>query len=262
MKRIIILFLSAILTVSFGQERKDYLTRVGLMGNYDLSLNFPDKLTSSELARKLSVGIYVTDKQKKIILFGGVSFKLMRFTLLPTKFKNEFLKEYSDNYVPLPDFGIDSVKADGLFQHANGEDNNFNFNGSTLQGFHIGFILNNEYRPMIQYYRTSESLEFYNSKLGQFHPPNFDYYYTGIGFTAHEIKVGMSFLGDYLFLPYSINMNIGYKWINYNGIGFENSSFSEYTEGHDFSHFDKTGKITLSVSILLLSYKKGWNERK
>jgi hypothetical protein len=260
MKFIVTLFLSVITIGGFSQEhRKDYLTRIGVMGNYDLSLNFPDKLTASELARKLSIGIYVTDKKKKFILFGGVSFKLMRFTLLSTKFKKEFLKEYRDNYVPIPEFGLDSVKADGLYKHSNGEDKNYNFNGSTSRGFHIGFIWNTKFRPMIQYYRISETLEFYNSQIGQFNPPNFDYYYTGVYFNSNEIKLGMSFIpGDKIFTPYSFNVIVGYKWINYNGIGFGSSNFSEYTGGHDFSHYDKTGKITLSVSILFLSYKKGW----
>ena len=255
MKYIITLLFSFVTTINFSQERKDYLNRVGLMGNYDLTINFPDKLTTHDLARKYTIGLYVTDKKKKAIWFWGFSFKLMRFTMLSPKFKNEFLKEYSDNYSPLPEFGKDSVKAAGLIRLANGENLNYRLDGSTSQGFHVGFILNNEYRPMIQYYWTSESREFYNNDLGQFHPPNFDYYYTGIGFVAHEIKIGMSFLGDLLYYPFSINLNVGYKWINYKGIGFEGSSFSDYTGGHDFSHFDKTGKLTASLSLLFFNYK-------
>ena len=264
MKFVTVLLFCVLANFGFSQTDDD-IRRFGLLFNYDLSVNFADKVTTTGLSRKLSVGMYVSDKRKKVILFGGASFKFSRYGFFSPKLNPILLKEYSDNYMPIQGYSLDSLIGAGMNQRAKGNQNHYNIDGFTSVGLHFGIILNTKFRPSIQFYRGSETLEFNINNIEMFFlPNNYDLNYHGIYIKyANEVKLGISLVPKNTFyFPFSLCLNLGYKWLDYGELGLAGVSLSSLTNNHDFSGYNKQGKITLSFSIMLLNHTKGWEKRK
>mgnify|MGYP000247625188 CR=1 FL=1 len=103
------------------------------------------------------------------------------------------------------------------------------------------------------------------TNIDEFFPPNtYTYNYHGIYVnSANEIKLGISLMPkNTVYFPFTLGINLGYKWLEYSELGLAGVSFSSLTNNHDFSNYTKQGKITLSFSMMFLNYTKSWEERK
>ena len=208
----------------------------------------------------MSLGLYFTDKKKRLVVFWGVSFKFSRYGFLTPKLSPKLLKEYRDNYIPVLGYSLDSSVGAGLNSRANGNADHYNIDGFTSNSLHFGLILNMKFKPSIQYYRGSEKLEFNITNIDEFFSPNNnDNKYQGIiAKSANEVKIGISLiLKNIFYYPYNFNVNLGYKWLDYGRLGLGDVNFSTLTNNHDFSSFSKQGKITLSISMMFLNYRNG-----
>lgn len=170
----------------------------------------------------MSLGLYFTDKKKRLVVFCGVSFKFSRYGFLTPKLSPKLLKEYRDNYIPVLGYSLDSSVGAGLNSRANGNADHYNID------------------------------EFFS-------PNNNDNKYQGIiAKSANEVKIGISLiLKNIFYYPYNFNVNLGYKWLDYGRLGLGDVNFSTLTNNHDFSSFSKQGKITLSISMMFLNYRNG-----
>ncbi|MBL7930679.1 MAG: hypothetical protein JNL60_02190 [Bacteroidia bacterium] len=252
MKRSFSVFLFSLYsTIFFAQNSEEPKTYIfGIMGTYDLTYNFPDKVLNPGLQRKWTFGFSITNKKRDFILFAGAGLKGAKFDLYGQTFRASFIKDVQQNYVALPDSGEAQLIAREM-----------NAGGKGLWGTYahhaaIGFMWNKGIRPCIFFYVGSRDLLLQDSEFAKYEDPEHgDIDYVSMDTKFYEIKIGCGLPGK---VPYAINFTLGYKWTNYGDLKFKNTPLSDYTTGSLKNKYGFSGGFTASICCMIWS-NYGWD---
>jgi hypothetical protein len=246
-----IIFIVIIFTSSFVFAQADSIKvkRIGVIGTFDYAYNFQDKVLNPTMGLKCSVGISLTDKKRKYIVFIGGGLKPVKGNFYPTTFRQGFLQDVRQNYVPGKGNNEDS-----LIGSIMGSKNIPNL-GTVSYYLQAGFILNNKFKPSVSFYYGNEQLTLHDDRLRYFEDPKYgDINYVDMKTTFYEVKLGCSLpFKNYAKKPYCINLNVGYKWVNYGALEFNNTPLSAYTVGALDKKYNSSGRLTISLSFALWS---------
>ncbi|MFL5762983.1 MAG: hypothetical protein ACJ77K_03515 [Bacteroidia bacterium] len=224
--------------------------RLGVIGCYDYSFYGSDKLLKQGIIRKGSAGISISNRDHDFILFGGVGIKGFKVDVYSPEFQDDFLDDVSAHYTAIPGNTEDSLI--GAIMNTRSLKR---FGDCYAHYFHAGFFVNSRYRPGISFYYGKEEHLLHADGFIKFEDPqNGDINYVGLLCRFYEIKAGFSF--PYAKMdekPLALNLNIGYKWMDYGNITFGQTDLSEYTTGHLANKYNRTGKFTVSLVFMIWS---------
>lgn len=239
---------------SFGQispsEKKDSPKYIGIYSTGDLAYNFQDKVINPGLGRKISVGLSLTNKKRQFIGLVGVGFKFIKANLYSPKLKESFLKDVKDSYVPISDTN-ESQYIGILMGPKNGEA----FYGTTAYYFHIGFIWNIKFKPALNFYYGDEDFFLNDLGLARYEDPEHgDIHYVGMPSRFYEIKLGCTLpLKCLTKKPFCVNLNVGYKRVDYGQFKYGDTPLSAYTTGELADKYHLNHKLTISLSYAIWS---------
>lgn len=248
-KRLFIFFAVLCSTSIFAQKADSSKTRIiGIIGSFDLAYNLPDKILTPGLQRKWTVGVSVTNKKRQFIAFVAVGLKGAKFDLYSQSFRASFIKDIQENYVPITD--TNESRVIGNKMNAGGK----NLWGTYSQHAEIGFILNKGLRPSFFFYVGSQEFLLHDDGFRQYEDPEHgDINYVGMRTTFYEFKIGCGLPAP---APFSLNLNVGYKWVNYGDLKFNDTPLSAYTSGSLKNKYGSSGGLTFSLTFLLWSNYK------
>ncbi len=175
----------------------------------------------------------------------AVGIKGFKINLYSPTFRESFLNDIKENYVPINGRSQDSLigaKMNGNPGHS--------LRG-TYSGFlQAGFMLKKKRHPSFSFYMGIEEFLLHDDSFRYYEDPKYgDIDYVGMATIFYELKGGCQIIPDGPFY-----FNIGYKWVNYDGLQFKNTPLSAYTNGYIENKYNKSGKITLSISIMLTQF--------
>ena len=233
-------------TTIFAQKADSLKTKIiGIIGSFDLAYNLPDKVLNPGLARKWTVGISVTNKKRQFIGFVAVGIKGFKIDLYPQSFRASFIKDVHQNYTPITD------TSESRLIGAKMNDGGSNLWGTYAQHAEIGFILNKKFRPSFSFYIGTQEFLLHDKGFAQYEDPKYkDIDYVGMRTTFYEFKIGC---GLPVKAPFSLNLNIGYKWVNYGNLKFNSTPISSYTTSSLKNKYGSCGGITLSLNCIFWS---------
>lgn len=247
MRRIyLFIFILISCTSLFAQKR------IGLTASYDLAFNSADKLMQPSLGRKFTIGLAFGDLNKKAIGFLAAGFKGFKVNMYSPQFQSKFLDEVNSTYHLVENSEHDSLVGVSLFRLTNKEQGFF-MTGTYSLHLQGGFIWNNSrFRPLLMFYAGTEKFVFRTPLF--FNYQNYQEYIS-MNSVFYEIKagIGLPVLRD---KPWSVNLNAGYRHIDYRQISFDGTPLSVYTDGAIAEKYSKNDKLTVSVSIIWWS---NWN---
>ena len=219
------------------------------MGSFDLTYNFKDKILTPGLGRKIAVGMSLTNKKRQFVSFLAVGIKGFKFNLYSPSFRAPFINDIRQNYLPINGTGEDSLIAAKMNSGGN------NLWGTYAQYMELGFILNRKFKPSCFLYVGSEEFLLHDPAFEKYEDPEHgDIDYVGMNTTFFELKLGCSLPSSNFFEEYhSVNLNIGYKWVNYGSIAFGSVPLIAYTNGSLKNKYNACGRFTLSVSVMVWS---------
>ena len=256
MTKIIIIIIFTISFVStFGQiaTKKDSTKPTkyfGIYAAFDLAFNFQDKVINHGINRKISSGLSFTNKKKQFALLLGGGFKFIKGNLYSPKLRESFLKDISDNYVSISDTS-ESQYIGVLMGPRNGKA----FSGNTAFYLHCGFILNTKFKPSLNFYYGEENYNLYDQGLTKYEDPKYgDIHYVGMPTKFYEVKLGCTLpLKIITNKPFCLNLNIGYKWVDYMQLKFSDTPLSAYTKGSLADKYRYNNKFIISLSYTMWS---------
>jgi hypothetical protein len=231
--------------------------RLGAMYSYDLAYIFPDKLIQAGLSRKGLIGMTFTNKKRAFISYIAGGIKGAKINFYSPQLQDAFLKEVQQNYVTVNNNRTDSLIAASMYNLTNKVDE-YEFTGTYAQYLAAGFIYNKSiFRPSISFYTGREQFLLFSKLLRGSKPGNSDYRYGTMVSTFKELKFGLAIpIPKFKDEAFAVHLNVGYKWIDYGAIRFEDTPLSAYTSGQIADRYRKTGKCTISLSFIIWS---NWN---
>lgn len=238
----------------FGQistsEKSDSPKYVGIYSTADLAYNFKDKVINPGLGRKISVGLSLTNKKRQFIGLVGVGFKFIKGNVYSPKLDHKFLKAIEDNYVPITEKNESSFIGE-LMGKKKGEA----FSGTTAYYFHVGFIWIIKFKPSLNFYYGDEDFFLNDIGLARYEDPEHgDIHYVGMPSKFYEIKLGCTLPLKYLTKkPFCVNLNVGYKHVDYSQFKFGDTPLSSYTTGELADKYHLNHKLTISLSYTIWS---------
>lgn len=220
--------------------------RLGLTATYDYAYNTADKLMKPSIGRKFTIGVNFADRNKNLVGFVAAGFKGFKVNLYSPQFQQRFFDEVNANYHPVTNDLHDSLVASSMFHLANNEQG-FSMQGTYSLHLQAGVLWNSNFlRPLILFYYGSEQYVFWTPVF--YNSENFR---ESISMNAnfYEIKagIGLPFLRD---KPWAVNLNIGYRHIDYRNISFDGTPLSVYTDGNIADKYTQNDKLTFSFSII------------
>ena len=251
MKTKIIYFLSIIIsTTAFGQVLDSSKTmRIGFIGTIDYAYNFQDKVLTPGLGRKFTFGLSFTNKKRQFLGFIAGGFKGVKFNLYSPSFRPSFINDVKANYIP-----INGTSEDSLIGAQMNTDAIDHLWGTYSSLFQVGFILNNKFKPSISLYKGREEFLLYGSYAKYEDPKNQDINYVGMTTKFYELKFGFTIpIKKISKKPFTPNINIGYKWVDYGQFQFNSTSLIAYTTGSLKDKYKGNGKLTISLSLYIWS---------
>jgi hypothetical protein len=130
------------------------------------------------------------------------------------------------------------------------------FWGTYAQYLYTGFIFRRSpVHPTFSFYCGYEHYLLYGDGFSQYEDPKYnDIRYMEMPTVFYELKAGCA-------LPFrkltnrncSIQLNLGYKWVDYGDLAFKDTPLSAYTTGSLKDKYGTAGKFTASISIFLWS---------
>ncbi len=245
-KRFFIFFIIICSTTIFAQKVDSSKAHIiGVIGHFDLAYNFPDKILTPGLQRKWTIGISFTNRKKEFIAYAAVGIKGAKIDLYSQSFRESFISDIQKNYVPIND--TNESRAIGVKMNDGGK----NLWGTYSQHAEIGFILNRKFRPSCSFYVGTQEFLLHDDSFKKYEDPEHgDINYVGMRATFYEFKIGC---GLPFKAPFSVNLNIGYKWVNYGDIKFNNTPLSAYTMGTLKNRYSSSNGLTLSISFMAWS---------
>ena len=241
----ILVFLPNIL---FSQKDSTKFPHFGILGSFDLAYNFSDKVLNPCLGRKWSFAATFRDKKERFVVFAGAGIKGAKLNGYSPTFRKSFLNEVEQNYVPINGYTEDSLIGAKMNSSPGGS-----LWGTYSQYIHVGFILNSKIKPAISFYMGREDFLLHDNSFTHFEDPkNGDIDYVGMTALFYELKIGCGipikwFSPDN---PHALNLNIGFKHVNYGDMSFDDTSLSEYTKGNLAEKYSLNEKCTLSISYI------------
>lgn len=243
---IFIVFLWLITFCSFSQKDSSKVGRFGIGLSYDQALNFPDKILKLGTAGKASIGLTLSDKRKRFVLYIGGGLKGWKFTPFPSRFKESFINDVQNNYEPIVGYSLDSLIG-AKMNNSPGQD----FRGAYSQYLHFGVVLNVKVRPIIQFYWGMEQMLLFDDSFTSFTDPEYsDIRYVDLNTMFYELKVGVGIPFPKWDKSFSISINAGYKLVDYRDFRFEDTPLAAYTNNSFAGNFRFSGKFTASIGIV------------
>lgn len=244
--------LIAFCSTTIVAQTKDSLKtrRIGIIGTADLAYNFQDKVLTPGLGRKLSAGVSFTNKKRQFIVFVAGDFKGAKGNLHASAFRESFINDVRQHYLPISGTSEDSLI--GAKVNSNTKES---LSGTYAQYLQVGFILNKKLKPSFSFYAGHEDFLLSDPGFTKYEDPKYqDIHYVSMTTTFYELKVGCAiplklFSGE----PFCLNVNIGYKWVDYGELKFNGTPLNAYTSGSLKDKYSSCGKMTLSVSFLIWS---------
>ena len=224
--------------------------RIGFIGIFENTYNFQDKVLGPGLGRKWAAGLSFTNKKRDWVVFAGVGIKGAKINVYSPQFRESFIEDVQQNYVPIPANGIDSVIG-AKMNSSPGKD----LYGTYAQYAVAGFMLNQEMRPVVTLYIGNEEYLLHDGAFYKYEDPKYnDIDYVGMSTTVYELKVGLSLpQPEFLNFPFAPHLNIGYKWVDYGSLKFKDTPLSAYTTGSLADKYRFGGKVTVGISFLMWS---------
>ncbi len=232
------------------RQIRDNTSRIGIIGTFDYAYNFQDKVLSPGLGRKWTIGISFANKNRQFIGFIAAGIKGAKINLYSPSFRQSFLQDVKQNYTP-----INGLSEDSLIGANMGASNNQVLWGTYSQFLQAGLILNNKFKPSISFYYGNEEFLLHNSTFAQYEDPqHHDINYVGMQTNFYELKIGCTLpFKSYSDQPFCLNLNIGYKWVDYGTLSFNKTPLSAYTTGGLDKKYSAGGKLTISLSFVIWS---------
>ena len=251
-KKIKILFYSLIISCSvlFSQSETATVKRFGIIGSFDSEFSFHDKVLNQGLGRKWCVGLGFTNKKRQFIAFTSIGIKGFKINFYSPTFRKSFTDEVQNNYVPINGKSEDSCIAVQMgVKHGEGLGNTYS------QFVEAGFILNWKWRPSINFYFGNEEFLLFDDAFRQYEDPKYgDIKYVGMSTTFYSLKFGCAIpLKNLTDRNYSLHLQIGYKWVNYDDLSFGKTPLSKYTNAAFANRYKTDGKLTISLTLFVWS---------
>ncbi len=234
----------------FGQNSDDSKTwRVGAIGTFDYAFNFPDKVLNAGLSRRFTVGVSFTNKKRQFIGFVAVGAKGFKVNLFSPTFRTSFIKDVQNNYVP-----VNATNEDSLVGAKMNNSPGTSLSGTYSQFIHVGFLLNTKFKPTVSFYMGQEEFLLHGGFSRYEDPDHGDIDYVGMSTKFYELKIGCTIpIKSISENPFSPNINIGYKLVDYGLLAFNSTPISAYTNGNLKDKYGRGGKFTVSVSFYIWS---------
>lgn len=251
--KIIYILLILFSKITFAQVLDSSKTmRIGVIGTFDYSYNFQDKVLAPGLGRKFTVGLSFSNKKRQFLCFIAVGAKGFKFNLYSPTFRSSFINDVKANYTPINGTNEDSLI--GAQMNTGARENLWGTYSTFLQ---VGFILNNKFKTAISFYKGREDFLLYGPFAKYEDPEHQDIKYVAMATKFYELKFGFTIpikkISKKPFVPY---INIGYKWVDYGQFQFKSTPLSAYTSGALKDKYKINGKLTLSLSFYIWS---NWN---
>ena len=253
MKLKLLAFLVLLCTMSSFAKVPDSTTtnRIGAIGSYDLAYNFGDRVVQPSVGRKWTVGMSLTNKKRQFLVFGAVGLKGFKVNFYTPIFQEAFTRDVQQAYVPIVGTSLDSL----IGAKMNSDPEKEEFYGTYGQHLEVGLMLNRKWKPTLSFYAGKEWILLHDNSFKKYTDPiNGDISYVSMQNQFYEGKIGCtipfkSFRGKF----FCLNVNLGYKWINYGDFRFNNTPLSDYTQGDLARKYATDGRFTASVSFLIWS---------
>lgn len=223
---------------------------LGIYSSADFAYNFKDNALGSGISRKISAGLSLTNKKKQFVVLLGVGLKFIKGNIYGPKLQSNFTKVIEDNYVPIAE------KSEGSYIGVlMGPRKGDAFNGTTSYYFKAGFIWNVKFKPSLNFYYGDEDFFLNDRGLAIYEDPEHgDIHYVSMTSKFYEIKLGCTLPFKYLAeKPFCINLNIGYKYVDYGEFKFGDTPLSAYTTGELADKYRLNHKLTISLSYIIWS---------
>ena len=250
-KRLFIILITFYSTILFGQTSDSSKTwRLGAIGTFDYAYNFHDKVLNSGLSRRFTFGLSVTNKKRQFIGFVAIGVKGFKINLFSPTFRTSFINDVQGNYVPINGTSEDSLVGDKMNSNPG-----HSLWGTYSQFIHVGFILNKKFKPSFSFYIGREEFLLHDKSFTRYEDPEHgDINYVGMPTKFYEFKIGCTIPLKILSTkPFSPNINIGYKLVDYGQLAFNSTPISAYTTGNLKDKYGRGGKITISISFYIWS---------
>lgn len=245
--KLFLILIAVIPSLFFGQTDTSKTKQFGFIGTIDLAYNFQDNVLNPGIGRKWAVGASFTNEKRQFVAFVAVGFKGFKFNAYSPTFRESFSNDIMQHYVPIDGMSEDSLIAAKM----NGKP------GKSLWGtyayyFQVGFILNKKIKPSFSLHiGTEHFLLFDNSFTPYEDPQHGDIDYVGMRTLFYEFKIGGTIpFKNFSKKPRCLNLNIGYKWIDYGALKFSNTPLNAYTWGYLEDKYNTAGKITVSLLFI------------
>lgn len=250
MKTKLFLFFIFLPVLANAQTDSTKTKRFGIVSAFDVAYNLGDRVISPYLATKWSAGLRFTNKKKQFIGIVAAGIKAFKFNVYSPRLQGSFLEDVKQHYVPVPDTS-ESQMIGAIIGSGTGD----GFWGSNGYCLHFGFMLNNKWKPAVHFYCGQDFFYLYNRGLARYEDPvHGDIDYVGMGTNFYELKLGCALPFKWLARhPFSLNINAGYKLVDYDGFKFGDTPLSYYTTGGLDKKYRYNGKITLSLSFMVWS---------
>lgn len=220
--------------------------RVGLTATFDYAYNAGDKLMKPSIGRKFTIGINVADKNKNVVGFVAAGFKGFKVNLYSPRFNTSFLDEVNTSYFPVTGEKDDSLVGASMYHLCNKEQG-FYMDGTYSLHVQAGLLWSNNFlRPLIMFYTGTEQFIF-RSPLFFDSGNNQEWISMDASFYEIKLGIGLPLLRE---TPFAINLNGGFRHIDYHNISFENVPLAEYTHGAIAERYSASNKWTLSISLI------------
>jgi hypothetical protein len=251
-KKLILLLIVVCCRINlYSQDSTNATRTLGLIVTVDGIFNFPDKVLNAGTGRRFTVGASFTNHDRAYIAFIGVGVKWKKNNVFSPTFRKSFIKDVQANYVPIKGAGEDSLIGAKMYSSPKGD-----LWGTYGGFFQAGFLWNkNKFKPTAILCVGLEDFLLHDKNfINPKYPEDKEQDHLGLWTTFYEFKIGgaipIKTIIDQRFYPF---INIGYKWVDYDGLFINSTPLSAYTTGSLANKYNASGKITLSVSFLLWS---------
>ncbi len=247
--RLLIILIVLIPKLFFGQTSYDPDTkRFGFIFLADFGYNFQDKVVSAGMNRKFTLGLSITNKKQQYIGIIGIGVKGFKANLYSPTFRQPFLNDVKQNYVPIKGYSEDSLIGANM-----GTGNGDGLNGTYSGFFQLGFIWNSKFKPSFDFYCGIEEYLLHNKLFSKYEDPaHGDIDYVGMTTIFYEFKIGCAlppFIKRGHNLPLCAHLKVGYKLVDYQALQFKDTPLNAYTTGSLVNKYHMSGKFTITLAF-------------
>lgn len=217
---------------------------------FDQFYSLPDKVLNAYVSRQSTLGVSFTNKDRTHVAFVGIGIKGFKFMLYNPTFQSSFLNGIKQNYVP-----INGISEDSLVGAKMSGSPNDDLWGTYSQFIHAGFIWNKKFKPSLNFRIGWEDILLHDRGFAKYEDPEHgDIDYVGLQAAFYEFKFGAA-------IPFKkwgdkhlcLNLNAGYRLMNYREVSFGNTPIGAYTTGNLADKYRISGKFTFSISFMVWS---------